>query len=283
MTATAVTTDGPRVLAPRTVRAYAGDWALFTDWCHATGVCELPTDPTTVLAFLAECPAAPATLRRRVAAIDHRHTATGHPPPGRSAPVLAALGRPIGESRQVPVETVVAIEAALRALPSHGWTQGIFGRRDRCLLVLSQLAGVPYRHIATLTAGDVTLEHGAARIEIPVGVWTLQADPDSVLCGPCSVARWLRILNLVVIRPSNRDVAQALKRAEPGINGSHLCRSTRGLHEATLPVPLLPPIDQWGYVPFPVQRRRASGGGRSSPWWPAMWTFTGFPHPYIPG
>ena len=34
----------------------------------------------------------------------------------------------------------------------------------------------------------------------------------------------------------------------------HLCRSTRGLDDATLGVPLLPPIDQWGYVPFPVQR-----------------------------
>jgi hypothetical protein len=38
-------TDTKRVLAPRTVRAYAGDWALFTDWCHATGSWDLPADP----------------------------------------------------------------------------------------------------------------------------------------------------------------------------------------------------------------------------------------------
>ena len=62
------------MLAPRTVRAYAGDWALFTDWCHTTGGWVLPADPATLVAFLADCPAAPATLRRRVAAIDHRHT-----------------------------------------------------------------------------------------------------------------------------------------------------------------------------------------------------------------
>jgi len=36
----------------------------------------------------------------------------------------------------------------------------MFGRRDRALLVLSQLAGVPYTRIATLTAGDVTVHDG---------------------------------------------------------------------------------------------------------------------------
>ena len=78
--------------------------------------------------------------------------------------MLAALGRPTGEPRPIPVETAAAVEAALRALPSHGWTQGMFGRRDRCLLVLSQLAGVPYKHLATLTAGDVTVADGTATI-----------------------------------------------------------------------------------------------------------------------
>src|SRR6185436_2255886 len=122
MTATATTTNRGRVLAPRTVRAYAGDWALFTDWCHATGTWELPADPATLVAFLTDCPAAPATMRRRVAAIDHHHTAAGHPPPGRSAPVLAALGRPTGEPQHPSREMVTAVQTALRALPSHGWT-----------------------------------------------------------------------------------------------------------------------------------------------------------------
>jgi hypothetical protein len=255
MTATATTTGSGRVLAPRTVRAYAGDWALFTDWCHATGNWELPADPAAIVAFLADCPAAPATLRRRVAAIDHRHTTNGHPPPGRSTPVLAALGRPTGEPRQVPVETAAAVEAALRALPSHGWTQGMFGRRDRCLLVLSQIAGVPYRHLAALTAGDVTVADGTATITAPAVTWTLRPADDGLLCGPCAVTRWVRVLNLVITRPNNRDIAQALKKAKPVTGRSpHLCRSTRGLDEATLAVPLLPPIDQWGYIPFPVQR-----------------------------
>jgi hypothetical protein len=112
-----------------------------------------------------------------------------------------------------------------------------------------------YNHLARLTAGDVTVVDGTATITTPAVAWTLRPADDGLLCGPCAVARWFRILNLVVTRPSNRDIAQALKKAKPGTTGSpHLCRSTRGLEDVTLAVPLLPPIDQWGYVPFPVQR-----------------------------
>ena len=164
--------DGPpQAMSPRTVRAYAGDWALFTDWCHVTGEWELPADPDTVLFFLTDCPAAPATQRRRVAAIDHHHAAAGLPEPGDSNIVRAALGRPVPNTTAAPGMSE-EVEAALRGLPSHGWTRGMFGRRDRCLLVLSQLAGVPYKHLATLTAGDVTVADGTARIENAAGTWT---------------------------------------------------------------------------------------------------------------
>ena len=129
------------MLSPRTVRAYAADWALFTDWCAITGSRELPADPDTVARFLGDCPAAPATLRRRVAAIDHHHTAAGHPRPGESAAVRAAIGRPVILADPAPLGMTDQVAAALRGLPSHGWTRGMFGRRDRCLLVLSQLAG----------------------------------------------------------------------------------------------------------------------------------------------
>jgi hypothetical protein len=248
-------TTEPPVLSERTRRTYAAAWSLFTDWCAVTGHLDLPADPATVIAFLADCPAAGKTHRGWVDAIDHRHVAAEHPPPGRSAAVFAALGRPTGEPSQLPAETAAAVDAALRALPSHGWTQGMFGRRDRCLLVLSQMAGVPYKHLATLTAGDVTVVEGTATITTQALTWRLRPAGDGLLCGPCAVARWLRILNLVVTRPSHGDIAQVLKRAKPGTSGSpHLCRSNRVLDDATLGVPLLPPIDQWGYVPFPVQR-----------------------------
>src|SRR6476620_12506460 len=78
----------------RTHATYTADWALFVDWCDATDHEPLPADPTTVLAFLADCPATAATRRRRVIAIDHHHTADDHPPPGDNPGVRDALGRP---------------------------------------------------------------------------------------------------------------------------------------------------------------------------------------------
>src|SRR5664279_1331042 len=133
-----------RVLSARTRAAYASDWALFTDHCAVTDRSALPASPDTVVDFLSSCPAAPATRRRRVAAIDHHHTAHGYERPGESVAVRAALGRPTGEPFHPTDGSREAVQAALLGLPFHGWTQGMFGRRDRCLLVLSQLAGVPY-------------------------------------------------------------------------------------------------------------------------------------------
>src|SRR5664279_1180306 len=249
------TTGGEQVPAPRIPSGYAASWALFTDWCAATDHPELPAAPATVLGFLAGCRAAPDTQRRRVAAIDHHHAIAGFPGPGESTVVRAALGRPTREPHQVPADTAAAVDAALRALPSHGWTRGMFGRRDRCLLVLSQLAGVPYQQLARLTVGDVGIVDGQARITSDAGTWTVLQGDDALVCGPCAITRWTRALDVVLTRHSNRALTEVLKRADPVTDTSpHLCRSTRPIDDATRAVPLLPPIDQWGYVPFPLRR-----------------------------
>src|SRR5664279_1932344 len=255
-TATATVTEEPaRVLSARTRAAYAGDWALFTDHCAVNGSPALPADPRTVVEFLSSCPAAPATRRRRVASIDHHHAAAGYHRPGESVVVRAALGRPTGEPHQPTDRDREATEAALRGLPSHGWTQGMFGRRNRALLVLSQLAGVPYQHLATLTAGDISIADDVATIRSPMGEWTLRPADEAVLCGPCAVVRWLKILDLAVTKPSTKTMARALKRAAAVDHRSpHVCLAGPVLGEATQDVPQLPPIDQWGALPLPLQR-----------------------------
>jgi hypothetical protein len=255
-TTTGTVTDGPaRVLSVRTRRTYAADWALFTDWCAATDTTALPADPRTVVDFLTACPAAPATQRGRVAAIDHHHAAAGLDRPGESVLVRAALGRPTGEPFQPTERDKEAVEAALRGLPSHGWTAGMFGRRDRCLLVLSQLAGVPYKHLARLTAGDIHIAESATTIRSPTGEWTLRPADDAIMCGPCAVVRWLKILDLVVTHLSTRTIASALKKTKPVDHRSpHVCHTGPVLADTTTAVPLLPPIDQWGALPLPLQR-----------------------------
>jgi len=249
-----------RVLSARTRAAYASDWALFTDHCAVTDRLAMPASPDTVVEFLQQCPAAPATRRRRVAAIDHHHTAHGYQRPGESVSVRATLGRPTGEPFQPTERNREAVQAALRGLPSHGWTAGMFGRRDRALLVLSQIGGVPHKHLAVLTAGhihigDIHMGEGAAAIRSEAGEWTLRPADDAVLCGPCAVTRWLKILDLAVTKPSTKTIGRALKKASTVDHRSpHVCRNDLVLDEATRGVPLLPPIDQWGALPLPLQR-----------------------------
>ena len=125
--------------APRTRATYTADWRLFTDWCDATGHRALPADPATVREFVADCPAAAATRVGGSSPSTTTTPAAGHPPPGADPGVRDALGRPPTELPPMTPETLARVDAALRMLPSRGWTAGLFGQRDRCLLVLSQL------------------------------------------------------------------------------------------------------------------------------------------------
>jgi hypothetical protein len=139
--------------------------------------------------------------------------------------------------------------AALRTLPSHGWTAGWTGRRDRALLVLSQLAGLSYESIAELTIGDVQIVDGTATIRTPGGTTRLEKDDDDLICGPCALARWIHALDLAAIYPDTRVVAAVIARAVPlKADSPHLCQGTVTVAEATRQKALLPNTDQWGPI-----------------------------------
>ena len=90
------------------------------------------------------------------------------------AVVAQPTANPVVEPPGMTAETAAVVDTALpMLLPSDGSTRGMFGRRDRCLLVLSQIGGVPYRQLAALTAGDIDVTDGAARSAEPakLGWW----------------------------------------------------------------------------------------------------------------
>ena len=119
------TDEQPRVLSARTRRTYAADWALFTDWCAATDTTAAPRRPARPSST--SSPGAPPRPRRSGAGSPPSTTTTptaGLDRPGESVAVRAALGRPTGEPFQPTDEDKDAVEAALRGLPSHGWTAG---------------------------------------------------------------------------------------------------------------------------------------------------------------
>jgi len=236
---------------PAADAAGGAGWVLFTDWCSVTGHDSLPATAETVLMFFGDCPAAAGTFARRLTAIDAAHRAAGVALPERTGQVRDVLrGRPARPVRQELNSE--GVNAALRRLPSHGWINGWFGRRDRALLVLAQ-AGVPYRRIAALTAGDITLTGGVATIAASRPVSLPSAD-DPMVCGPCALVRWLRALHLAVTKPSTRTLAWAIDRA-PAVDGSspHLCRSRRPLPAGIAEMSLLPPIDPRGYLSIAPQ------------------------------
>ena len=70
---------------------YRHDWALFADWCLAADHRPIPAAPDTLALFLREHPAAVATQRRRLSAINAVHTDHGYPAPGRTETVRRHL------------------------------------------------------------------------------------------------------------------------------------------------------------------------------------------------
>jgi len=150
-----------------------------------------------------------------------------------------------------------ATDRMLRMLPSHGWTAGWIGRRDRALVVLSQAADLPYEQIAWLCAGDINVADGEAIIKGPTGPTTIGASTESLLCAPCALARWLHALDLTVVYTDTNVIASVIGRAAPlTARSPHVCENPSPISAATFDVPVLPVIDRWGLLaPQPSSAR----------------------------
>ncbi len=244
MTSPALSVVTDKVLSPSTRAGYAADWALFTDWCTATNNTPLPADWATVVAFTARCPGAPATIRRRLAAIAHHHRAAGHPAPTNPAQVTGPPARELIDPGQV--------EMLMRLLPSHGWTGGLFGRRDRALLTLAAQTTIPYRQLPGLTVGQMHIAEGVARITDQRGtVHVVEPAVDPVLCGPCTLVRWRRVLDT---EATFKSVKKLLKDTKAVTTASHHpCHAPKPFDPRTSDAVLFPPINQWGQMPFPLE------------------------------
>ena len=249
-----------------------GEWGLWVDWCAATGRPPLPLSVETVLEFAAECPAAPATLTKRVRMIDRMAVAAGWSPLERTDQLRDVLrGRPARPVRQII--TAEQVDAALRVLPSHGWTQGWFGRRDRALLVLAYVAGLSYRQIARLTVGDVTFTaDGAARVSTAAGPVTIPPVGDPIACGPCALARWVEAMDVAVTFQRVGDVLEGASQVTT--ESAHTCTTAPSPDRLTLTTALLAPADRWGATaiePEPLRPpslsrlARDHGAGRHPP------------------
>src|SRR6478672_9098620 len=134
-----------------------------------------------------------------------------------------------------------------------GNSGGLFGRRDRCLLVLSQLAQIPHRHLAGLVAGDITVADGVATVRLADEIRTVEAVDDPVLCGPCAIARWLQTHDVIVVKIATRAVCDHLRKAKTLTSTTpHACRRPLMIDDRSAGPPLRAPVTQWGHAPFPL-------------------------------
>jgi hypothetical protein len=144
-----------------------------------------------------------------------------------------------------------AVDTALRALPSHGFTAGLFGQRDRALLVLSQLVGLPHRAIAALAVNDLRHDPVSGAVTVIVGGrrHVLESADTAVTCPACALTRWLRTHTVMTRHIATRPLADHLHRLDPVTDTSgHACRQPAA---GSRTGPLLPPINHWGQIPFP--------------------------------
>jgi hypothetical protein len=208
-------------------------WELFADWCTATDRQALPATGDTLLAFLDDLPAGPATISRRVRSIDTVHLRAGHPPPG-AAPALDQRLRPERPPRFDPDQ----VAAALANIPVGGWPVGIIGRRDAAIVALVCSAGMTRRHIRNLRTATAATVPALAAADEPGG------------CPACALSRWTEIHYLIAAHGwrQAREYLADLGEIAADDETSHHCTQPAepATSEPGRPGPLFSPIDRHG-------------------------------------
>ncbi|MES2460737.1 MAG: site-specific integrase [Armatimonadota bacterium] len=146
--------------ASNTRRAYASDWADFTQWCRHHGLPSLPATPETVGLYLTDCAKGlkTSTLQRRLATISQAHQAAGHDSPTKHAAVRAVWQGIKRTKGTVMVGKTPTLIADLRVMVEHlpGREEGkILAVRDRALLLLGFAGAMRRSELVGLDVEDV--------------------------------------------------------------------------------------------------------------------------------
>jgi len=118
--------------------------------------------------------------------------------------------------RDALTKTVLTLPTHLRR--SVTWDQG----------KLRQIS----RGFTAMSLRQIDVADGAATVTDTRGNTTeIAGDQDPVLCGPCALPRWQRIVDVEVQPDQRADLPDLLRHAKPVTSaGSHLCRRPKPLH-----------------------------------------------------
>ncbi|MCE2579124.1 site-specific integrase [Gluconacetobacter entanii] len=205
--------DSPSLTRPQataTLRAYRADWTHFAAWCAQHGVRPIPATAGDVAAYLGSLQDyAPATIRRRLAAIGKMHRFNNQPWKVSDPVIRAALHAALeAATPQVAPRPEILTPAQLRAMVER-CDDSARGRRDRCLLVFgfagalrrSELVGLMVEDVRIVPHGVVLhVRNRAASVragadDMPEGedVTMPQRPDDLLLCPADAFAAWQKV------------------------------------------------------------------------------------------
>lgn len=238
---------------------------MFSAWCDFKGVEALPVDPIQLANFIAEQAESfsPATLERRIAAVNKAHSMRGHVQPGSHPAVkavLAGVRRRIGrKQRRMTPLMLDDLRKVLDAFDRRRFPAGVASARDTCLLLFGFAGAFRRSELAALNVGDVSL-HPVDGLHVTVqrsktdqeGEGQVKALPygrSPRTCAVCAYVDWVPLL----LAPDRASVLRLLMGRPEG----HTCRGDNlaAVAADAADTPLFPRIDWTG---------RLDGGSRLS-------------------
>ncbi|WJJ14441.1 hypothetical protein P9990_26920 (plasmid) [Prescottella equi] len=176
-------------------------------------------------------------------AITWHHDHAGLPAPGRSDTIQDLLD----ERRAARLQRVSEpLWQQIPQLHTGGWPQGLFGRRDAALLLLTA-AGVPLQQITRLQRSHITCN--GETLAVDTGRYRYRLDPttgDPELTPVAVYRRWAQVVAFTDRHPSTRTLAAHLTRGHlPDITDDQSRDGRDGL--------VFTSIDRCGYLPLPAQ------------------------------
>jgi integrase len=153
--------------APATLRAYKADWTHFADWCAKKGFVPVPAVPEVVGAYLASLAEthAPATIRRRLAALGKMHRYNDLPWNAAHGAIQGPLQGLLRRHGRPPRKAAALSLAMLRKLLAT-CDRTARGRRDRALLLFGFAGALRRSELVALRVEDVTVDAEGLRLRI---------------------------------------------------------------------------------------------------------------------
>ena len=201
-------------------------------------------------------------MRGGVTAISHLHRRYGHPSPTGHPEVKQWLRLAAGLlAEPEPTVSTERIAQLLRQIPTTGWPAGLFGRRDRMLLITRYTADLTRTQLSALTTEHLSVDPDKLTITLDTDTFTLPRTAEPATCPGCAWILWRRMLQLLAHHAAARRLTDTLRHAIPLTDtGGHRCAHLKD-RAFSNPMPIFLPMNRWGataVTPTPISNRSIS-------------------------